>query len=209
MYTMHNPVFFNDLSGLLATPANIIGALIGAGLGVLIGTAIANHFELTGWARGVAIGGTTLLATVAGWFAGPALLAAITPVVEQAIARGTLVITNAKQWIVDALNIRVTPVLGRKLDYVFGKATGSPHNIQRSQQMLNQVNRIGIHDNAAGRNILTDAFNRVLNDPSNIARIQDNGRVVRESLLTGPGGVLKMETVWEGSRLITVYFFGR
>jgi len=75
--------------------------------------------------------------------------------------------------------------------------------------MLNQVNRIGIYDNAAGRNILTEALNRVINDPSNIARIQDNGRVVRESLLSGPGGVLKMETVWEGTRLITINLFGR
>jgi len=68
---------------------------------------------------------------------------------------------------------------------------------------------VGIHDNVAGRRILTNALNTVLNDPTNVTRIQQNGRVVRESLLSGPNGILKMETVWEGSRLITINLFGR
>jgi len=37
-----------------------------------------------------------------------------------------------------------------KLAYVFGKATGSAHNIERSTGMLRQLESVGIFDNAAG-----------------------------------------------------------
>jgi hypothetical protein len=47
----------------------------------------------------------------------------------------------------------------------------------------------------------------VLNNPANIAKIQENGRVVRESVLFGPMGALKFQTIWEGSKLITGYMF--
>jgi hypothetical protein len=40
--------------------------------------------------------------------------------------------------------------LGKKLDYVFGKAKGSIHNVERSVDMERQLNRIGIFDNAEG-----------------------------------------------------------
>ncbi|WP_345231342.1 hypothetical protein, partial [Olivibacter ginsenosidimutans] len=41
--------------------------------------------------------------------------------------------------------------IGTKLEYVFGKATGSAHNIERSTGMLRQLESVGIFDNAAGR----------------------------------------------------------
>ena len=41
--------------------------------------------------------------------------------------------------------------LGNKLDYIFGKATGDKHNIERSISMENLLNKIGIFDNASGR----------------------------------------------------------
>jgi hypothetical protein len=43
-----------------------------------------------------------------------------------------------------------TPDLGNKLDYAFGKAGGSAHNIQRSADNMTQLGKIGIHDNACG-----------------------------------------------------------
>jgi RHS repeat-associated protein len=36
--------------------------------------------------------------------------------------------------------------LGRKLDYLFGRATGRLHNIERSTDMLRQMERIGLRD---------------------------------------------------------------
>ena len=46
----------------------------------------------------------------------------------------------------------------------------------------------------------------IVNEISNGIRSQANGRVVRESLLKGPNGALKFETVWDGSKLITGKF---
>jgi hypothetical protein len=103
---------------------------------------------------------------------------------------------------------RSVPELGNKLDYPLGKATGSAHNIQRSTDMLRQLERIGLPDSPATRQLLNDHLTDVLNDPSNISRVQQNGRVVRESLLTGPRGSVKLETIWEGNKLITTQIYG-
>ncbi|GIV96379.1 MAG: hypothetical protein KatS3mg057_1036 [Herpetosiphonaceae bacterium] len=89
----------------------------------------------------------------------------------------------------------VAPELGRKLDFMLGKATGSQHNGDRSQSMLSQLQRIGLNDTPATRNYLIQHFFKVLNDSSNIARVQENGRVVRESLLMGPNGAVKIESI--------------
>jgi hypothetical protein len=45
---------------------------------------------------------------------------------------------------------RLTPVIGNKLMYLFGKASGNAHNIQRSTDMARQLAQIGIFDNPAG-----------------------------------------------------------
>jgi RHS repeat-associated protein len=103
---------------------------------------------------------------------------------------------------------RTVAQLGSKLEYFFGKATGSLHNIDRSKSMLAQLERIGLHDTPASRQYFTEHLTTVLNNPSSIA-MQSNGRVVRESLLTGPNGCVKLETVWEGSKLITGKILGR
>jgi hypothetical protein len=98
--------------------------------------------------------------------------------------------------------------IGNKLDYVFGRATGNPHNIARSQDMLRQMESIGLTDNPDNRRYMERFFQNVLNDPTNVAEIQPNGRIVRESLLMGPRGGLKVVSVWEGDRLITVVLIG-
>jgi RHS repeat-associated protein len=98
--------------------------------------------------------------------------------------------------------------LGNKLDFIFGKATGSEHNIERSKSMLRQLQRIGIFDTAANRAYLKQHLNEVLKDPSNIILRQSNNRVIRESLLMGPNGGVKVVSVWEGRKLITVMIYG-
>ncbi len=45
---------------------------------------------------------------------------------------------------------------------MFGKAMGSIHNIQRSLDMLRQLNRIGIFDNSSRRNYVMNAFIKAL-----------------------------------------------
>ena len=98
--------------------------------------------------------------------------------------------------------------LGQKLDYFFGKATGNEHNIERSQSMLRQLERIGLPDTAASRQFLAEHLGKVAGDASNVLCRQENGRVIKESLLMGPNGSAKLETVWEGTKLITGKFLG-
>jgi len=53
-----------------------------------------------------------------------------------------------------------------------------------------------------------DALSRTLNDKTSIKESLRDGRTLRESLLVGPQGVLKMETIWDGEKLITVKILG-
>jgi hypothetical protein len=74
--------------------------------------------------------------------------------------------------------------------------------------MLRQLQRIGFDDNPQTRELLKRAMKEILNDSSNILRTQADGTVVRESLLAGPGGMMKVETVWDGVKLITAKLIG-
>jgi RHS repeat-associated protein len=106
------------------------------------------------------------------------------------------------------VDARLIPELGKKLEFMLGKATGSAHNIDRSQSLLAQLQRIGLSDNPETRAYLAEHFTSVLNTPNNVLTVQQNGNVVRESLLMGPMGALKVQSIWDGTKLITVYFLG-
>lgn len=102
-----------------------------------------------------------------------------------------------------------------KFKYLFGDVSSNTHNTYRSLENAAQMNRIGIHDTDAGRTYLLQCFREIIEDPSNIIRTFDktlpSGQTitleVRESLLSGPGGVLRIETTWEilsnGTRRLT------
>jgi hypothetical protein len=49
-------------------------------------------------------------------------------------------------------------------------------------------------------------LNHLIKAYKNPGLIQANGRVLRESVLWGPGGAIKVQSVWEGDMLITVIF---
>lgn len=102
---------------------------------------------------------------------------------------------------------RLIPQLGQKLNFLFGKATGSEHNVARSQDMFYKLRSIGLNDMSGWRDYVSQHLDNVLNDPDNIVRVQENGRAVRESLLWGPLGAVKLETVWEAEKLITFYVY--
>jgi len=104
--------------------------------------------------------------------------------------------------------IRVSPDYGRKMEYVFGNATGNKHNIDRSIAMKRQLNSVGIFDNETDRKLVLEKLTNTFNNTSSILKTQDNGRIVRESLLKGPNGVLKVESIWDGEKLITVKLYG-
>lgn len=96
--------------------------------------------------------------------------------------------------------------IGTKLEYVFGKATGNAHNIERSTEMLRKLQSIGIFDNKAGRSLMKSHLESIYSSTKGI--LQSNGRYLRESILMGPNGGVKVESVWEGNKLITVKLLG-
>ena len=97
------------------------------------------------------------------------------------------------------------PNLGSKIEYPLGNATGNLHNVQRSKSMANQLGKIGIHDNDAGRKILVDHFENTYYNNLNI--INENEITIVNSLLFGPGGSVGVESVWQENKLITMKFF--
>ncbi len=99
------------------------------------------------------------------------------------------------------------PVLGQKLNYLFGKASGRQHNLDRSLGMLRQLKSIGIHDTPTSRADMATHLKQVFHDQNSIA--SENGNwIKRESLLAGPGGFLKVESTWKGPQLITIVLKG-
>ncbi len=102
-----------------------------------------------------------------------------------------------------------------KYDYLFGNVTSSSHNTARSLQNMRQLNRVGVYDNAAGRDLLSSHFDEVLATAANIMRTWTDEwgtHQIRESIFAGPNGVLKFESTWQvtsdGFRLETVIPFG-
>lgn len=81
-----------DPTGKIVTPANVVGALVGAVGGYAIANVICNYFDLPSCTRSFAVGSITALMTVVGWFAGSAIYAALKPLVIQAIATGQLIV---------------------------------------------------------------------------------------------------------------------
>ncbi|MBE5903797.1 MAG: hypothetical protein E7275_05855 [Pseudobutyrivibrio sp.] len=86
-----------------------------------------------------------------------------------------------------------------------------------------ELERIGIYDDIAGREYLTQHLNKVVNDSSNISGVESRSYVAkeicgqpimeytattRESFLMGQYGGVKLKTIWDGNRLLTVIIEG-
>ncbi len=86
-----------------------------------------------------------------------------------------------------------------------------------------ELRNIGINDDSVGRSYLENHLNSVLKDNSNIIKTETRTYVAkelpnkptfqyvsttRESFLAGPMGGVKVESVWEGARLITIIIKG-
>lgn len=89
--------------------------------------------------------------------------------------------------------------------------------------MQEELRKIGIHNTPSGREYISNHLNDVLKDSSNISNVEvrsyiakelpgkpivEYTAITRESLLMGPGGAVKVESVWDGNRLITVIVKG-
>ena len=116
-YALDAPFTHIDPTGKVVTPANVVGALVGAVGGYAIANVICNYFDLPSCTRNFAVGSITALMTVVGWFAGPAIYAALKPLVIQAIATGQLIIDKTTQWITETLGINTWGNLSKAAEY--------------------------------------------------------------------------------------------
>lgn len=106
--------------------------------------------------------------------------------------------------------------IGNKLDYQFGKAGGNQHNIDRSNGLRAEMDKLGFDDTPENRAFFEKYYNDVLNDPSSqvgmpkLASYTENGVTyyytitTRESFLMGKNGGAKVTTHWDGNRLLTI-----
>jgi filamentous hemagglutinin len=100
-----------------------------------------------------------------------------------------------------AENATKTIIDSKKFDYLFGNVTSSAHNADRSTQLGQAMDRLGLETNAKGADILAQHFNQVVNTKGNVIDTYTKGNQsfeVRESLLFGPSGkATKLETSFE------------
>ena len=87
-----------------------------------------------------------------------------------------------------------------KYDYLFGRVASGNRNAVRSAQNAQQLARIEVYDDAAGRSLLSNQFGDVIARNHNIARTFTNEHgtfQIRDSLFSAPGGFLKFESTWQ------------
>ena len=109
--------------------------------------------------------------------------------------------------------------LGKKLDYQFGKAGGNKHNIDRTNGLKAEMDKLGFDDTLENRAYFEQYYNDILNDSSNIVGVPKTASYVengvthyytittRESFLMGKHGGAKVTTHWDGNRLLTIKIF--
>ncbi len=95
--------------------------------------------------------------------------------------------------------------IAQKLNYLFGQASGNPQTIIRSKEMLRLLESVGIFDTPENRNYILNYLENIFYDQINIMEIQTDGRVIKDSLLIGKQGALRMQTVWSDDKLITFF----
>jgi hypothetical protein len=85
----------------------------------------------------------------------------------------------------------------------------------RSISMLRKLNAIGVFDNAQGRSLVQRCLEAAAKATDNVVREEVRNGVTtltKDSLLIGPGGVLKLQSFWEvtsdGLRLTSAIPYG-
>jgi len=108
-YCLNNPVNYSDYDGRepvsAATVVLVVGATIGVLGGSVVGNAIAKHLKLSGRHYWLCVSGSATLLGVVGYFAAPAVFAAIKPLVIQAIATCTVIFNVTHAWALKILDV--------------------------------------------------------------------------------------------------------
>ncbi|RYC46182.1 hemolysin BL-binding protein [Pectobacterium zantedeschiae] len=98
----------------------------------------------------------------------------------------------------DALAIQTisnSVIDAKKFDYLFGRASGSAHTLDRTNQLSLEMKRLGITDDMSGHAMLAEHFTAATKDPNNIVKKytdQYGSFEVRESFFIGPSGKATM-----------------
>ncbi|WP_330984958.1 MULTISPECIES: hemagglutinin repeat-containing protein [Enterobacterales] len=82
-----------------------------------------------------------------------------------------------------------------KFNYLFGRATGSKHNLDRSNQLALEMKRLGVTDDLNGQAALAEHFDQAAKNPDNIVKKytdQYGNFEVKESFFIGPSGKATM-----------------
>ncbi|MFP1930972.1 VENN motif pre-toxin domain-containing protein [Lonsdalea quercina] len=116
-------------------------------------------------------------------------------VAEATVAKAEAVVANSTK---NATKAIIDP---KKFEYLFGNVKSSEHNADRSTQLAQTMNRLGLETNDNGASVLTEHLKQVVNTKGNIVNTYTKGNQsfeVRESLLFGPTGkAAKLETAFE------------
>jgi hypothetical protein len=74
-------------------------------------------------------------------------------------------------------------------------------------EMQSSLSKIGIYDDLQGRQLLNSKLTESFYHSQGIT--QTNGRIAKDFILSGPGGNVKVTSIWEGNKLITLNIYGR
>ena len=109
------------------------------------------------------------------------------------------------------------PVIGNKLNYVFGEATGRKHNLERTNEMTLTLKGIGINNDTLGRKVVYDNLVNTFHNPNSVTNRESYynpydgityNKTEREAFLMGPAGGVKIGSIWWDNELKTVKIYG-
>ncbi|MDO4639504.1 MAG: hypothetical protein Q4A77_06600 [Leptotrichia hongkongensis] len=109
------------------------------------------------------------------------------------------------------------PIIGNKLNYVFGEATGRKHNLERTNEMALTLKGIGINNDTLGRKVVYNNLVNTFHNPHSVINRESYynpydgityNKTEREAFLMGPAGGVKISSIWWNNELKTVKIYG-
>ncbi|MFK8260736.1 VENN motif pre-toxin domain-containing protein, partial [Erwinia sp. AnSW2-5] len=94
-----------------------------------------------------------------------------------------------------AQTIANSVVDAKKFDYLFGRATGNSHTLDRTNQLALEMKQLGITDDINGHAVLAEHFTQATKIPNNVVKKytdQYGSFEIRESFFIGPSGKATM-----------------
>ena len=143
------------------------------------------------------------------------------PIVEYKSPVTSLSLTNyfKTQLLVNLVeNPKLTvPIIGNKLNYVFGEATGRKHNLERTNEMALTLKGIGINNDTLGGKVVYNNLVNTFHNPHSVTNRESYynpydgityNKTEREAFLMGPAGGVKISSIWWDNELKTVKIYG-